>query len=251
MSISVDSHVLFSVDIGGRSVPFITDAVLAMCFVTAAVSLLLFLFTRKLDKVPKGPQLALEMLLNLVNGMTEEKLHHHGKRYAPYIATILLFLAFLNSLAVFNILPSGSFLAWITGNEHLEHVELLLEPPTRNFNVTLCFALITMVVVVVAEFRVKGFKGWLRGFYKPSPIYGFVKILDYIVRPMTLCLRLFGTILGGFIAMSLLYNAMPVALPAVAGVYFDIFDALLHAYVFTFLTLMYLEESVEIHEEVN
>ena len=251
MSISVDSHVYLTIELGGRTIPVITDAVIAMCFVTAVLSLMLYIFTRKLSKVPKGPQLALELLLNMVNGMADEKLHRHGKRYAPYICTILLFLAFLNSLAVFNILPSGSFLAWITGNHHLEHFEILLEPPTRNFNVTLCFALITMIVVIVAEFKVKGFKGWLRGFYKPSPIYGFVKILDYIVRPMTLCLRLFGTILGGFIAMSLLYSAMPIALPAVAGVYFDIFDALLHAYVFTFLTLMYLEESVEIHEEVN
>ena len=251
MRISVESHVYSSVEIGGRSVPFVTDAVIVMWIVTALIILLSFLFTRKLNKVPKGPQILLETLVNFVNNLTYEKMHHHGKYFSPYICTVLLFLGLMNPIAIFNIIPSGEFLAAITGNHNLEHFELLLEAPTRNFNVTLCLALITIFLVIFAEFKFKGFMGWLRGFYKPNPIYGFVKILDYIVRPMSLCLRLFGTILGGFVAMSLIYSAMPIALPAAVSVYFDLFDGLLHAYVFIFLSVMYLAEAVEEPEEVK
>ena len=231
--------------------PLITDAVIAMWVVTAVIIWAVIFFTRRLNKVPKGMQLALEMLLNFVNGMTYEKMHDHGKHFAPFVTTILVFLGVANIIAIFNVLPSGEFLAAITGNHNLEHFEILLEQPTRNFNVTICLALIVIIAVIVAEFRFKGFKGWLRGFYKPNPIYGFVKILDYVVRPMSLCLRLFGTILGGFVAMSLIYRAMPIVLPAVICVYFDLFDGLLHAYVFSFLTVMYLAEAVEEPEEVN
>jgi len=183
--------------------------------------------------------------------MTREKMHDHGKYFDAFISTILLFLGAANIIAIFNILPTGEFLAAVTGVHSLEHFEIPLEPPTRNFNVTLCLALVVIFLVVFAEFKFKGFKGWLRGFYKPNPIYGFVKILDYIVRPMSLCLRLFGTILGGFVAMSLIYRAMPFVLPAAVSVYFDLFDGILHAYVFTFLTVMYLAEAVEEPEEVN
>jgi len=222
-----------------------------MWVVTAVIILAVVLFTRKLEKIPKGPQMVLEILIKFVHDMTYEKMHDHAKHFAPFVSTLLLFLGVANTIAIFNILPSGEFLAAITGNHNLEHFEIALEQPTRNFNVTICLALIVIFTVIAAEFKFKGFKGWLQGFYKPSPIYGFVKILDYVVRPMSLCLRLFGTILGGFVAMSLIYRAMPLVLPAAVCVYFDLFDGLLHAYVFSFLTVMYLAEAVEEHEEVN
>jgi F-type H+-transporting ATPase subunit a len=103
----------------------------------------------------------------------------------------------------------------------------------------------TMAIVVFSEFRYKGIKGWLRGFYQPLPINGFVKVLDYVTRPTSLCLRLFGNMLGGFIVMHLLYYAFPLAAPAFVGIYFDLFDGLLQAYVFVFLTMIYIQEASE------
>ncbi|MDR2888217.1 MAG: F0F1 ATP synthase subunit A, partial [Lachnospiraceae bacterium] len=82
-----------------------------------------------------------------------------------------------------------------------------------------------------------------------SIIFGFVKVLDLVVRPMSLCLRLFGNILGGYIVMTLIYQAFPAIVPAVVGVYFDLFDGGLQAYVFIFLTMLYISEAVEPLEE--
>ncbi|MDR1096242.1 MAG: F0F1 ATP synthase subunit A, partial [Spirochaetaceae bacterium] len=82
-------------------------------------------------------------------------------------------------------------------------------------------------------------------FYRPLPINGFVKVLDYFARPVSLCLRLFGNILGGFIVMNLLYYAFPIVAPALVGVYFDLFDGALQAYVFVFLTMIFLQEASE------
>lgn len=244
MHVSIESRVYASINIGGTSVPFITDAVVTMWIVTLVIALAVVFGTRRLQVVPAGAQKWMEALVDFVNGLTAS-IGEHARHFAPFICTVLLFLAVSNIIAIFNVIPSGSFLAKIFNNPSLETFEFQLEPPTKNINVTACLAIVTIGLVIFSEFRYKGFRGWLRGFYKPSPISAFVKLLDYIVRPLSLCLRLFGNILGGYISMTLLYSAIPLVLPVFVSLYLDLFDGLLQAYVFVFLTVMYLSESVE------
>jgi F-type H+-transporting ATPase subunit a len=73
-------------------------------------------------------------------------------------------------------------------------------------------------------------------------------LLEYIIRPLSLCLRLFGNILGGFVIMLLVEQALPVPLviPAILSLYFDFFDGLIQAVVFTFLTTLFVAEAVEV-----
>ena len=72
-------------------------------------------------------------------------------------------------------------------------------------------------------------------------------LLEYIIRPLSLCLRLFGNILGGFIIMLLIEHALPIPLgiPAFLSLYFDFFDGLIQAVVFVFLTTLFIAEAVE------
>ena len=62
---------------------------------------------------------------------------------------------------------------------------------------------------------------------------------------VSLCMRLFGNVLGAFVIMELLKLLVPVALPVPFSFYFDIFDGLIQAYVFVFLTSMYIKEAIE------
>ena len=62
---------------------------------------------------------------------------------------------------------------------------------------------------------------------------------------MSLCMRLFGNVLGAFVIMEMLKLVVPVIVPAVFSCYFDIFDGLLQAYVFVFLTSLYISEAIE------
>ena len=62
---------------------------------------------------------------------------------------------------------------------------------------------------------------------------------------ISLCMRLFGNVMGAFVVMKLLEHLVPVILPAVFSLYFDFFDGLLQAYVFVFLTGLYIKEAVE------
>lgn len=248
MEHAIQSQEYVSITLFGHRIAFITDAVVVTWIIMAVIMIAVLLLTRKLEMVPTGGQKIAEALVSFVNKLCADNLGHHWRPFAPYMGTVLLYLAFSNVCAIFNLLPSGETMASLTGNNEWLHKALSLHPPTKNFNVTLCLALMSIILVVGAEFRYKGIKGWAQGFYKPTPISGFIKVLDLFTRPLSLCLRLFGNIMGGTIVMALLYSALPIALPIIGAIYFDLFDGLLQAYVFVFLTLIYLSEAVETEE---
>ncbi|MBS6646956.1 MAG: F0F1 ATP synthase subunit A, partial [Clostridiaceae bacterium] len=72
-----------------------------------------------------------------------------------------------------------------------------------------------------------------------------INILELFIRPLSLCMRLFGNVLGAFVVMELIKMVIPVAVPAAFSCYFDIFDGLIQAYVFVFLTSLFIKEAIE------
>ena len=194
------------------------------CVVTwvimAVIALVSFLLTRNLkvtniSRRQAAVEWAVLKLESIVGGLVGEK----GTRYVPYLITVLLYLAIANIAGVFG-----------------------FKPPTKSLNVTAALAVMTIVLVQVAGIRAKGVKLWLKSF---TGIVGLVSILDLFTRPLSLCMRLFGNVLGAFVIMKLLEAVVPVVLPAVFSLYFDFFDGILQAYVFVFLTGMYIKEAIE------
>ena len=72
-----------------------------------------------------------------------------------------------------------------------------------------------------------------------------MNILELGIRPLSLCMRLFGNVLGATVIMELIKMAVPMFIPALASLYFDFFDGLIQAYVFIFLTSLYIKEATE------
>ena len=64
------------------------------------------------------------------------------------------------------------------------------------------------------------------------PIITPINIMEIAIRPVSLCMRLFGNVIGAFVIMELLKMLMPVILPIPFSLYFDIFDGLIQTYVF-------------------
>ena len=64
-----------------------------------------------------------------------------------------------------------------------------------------------------------------------------MNILEIAIRPTSLCMRLFGNVLGAFVIMELIKLVVPVFVPAIFSLYFDLFDGLIKTYVFVFLHL--------------
>jgi F-type H+-transporting ATPase subunit a len=101
------------------------------------------------------------------------------------------------------------------------------------------------VLVEAAGIITKGTKGWLKSFAQPMAAIAFMNVLELLIRPLSLCMRLFGNILGATVIMELAKSVIPVLFPAALSLYFDLFDGAIQAYVFCFLTSLYIKEAVE------
>ena len=119
------------------------------------------------------------------------------------------------------------------------------KPPTKDLNVTAALAIMSIVLVQAAAIRKKSVGGWIKGFTQPVALVTPINILELGIKPLSLCMRLFGNVLGAFVIMELLKAVIPAVVPAVFSLYFDIFDGFLQAYVFVFLTGMYIKEAIE------
>jgi F-type H+-transporting ATPase subunit a len=192
------------------------------------------LLTRRMREIPKKPQLLLEAFIGFVNNFVEENAGHHGKDFAAFLGTIFLFLIAANLAPMLT--PIGGF-----GFEPL----FVIKPLTRDINVTAAFAITVIVTVFFSGLIYKRPLGWLKSLVKPSPIMLPFNLLEYAIKPLSLCLRLFGNILGAYIIMQLIEAVAPIIFPPIAGLYFDLFDGLIQAVVFSFLSTIYIAEAIE------
>jgi F-type H+-transporting ATPase subunit a len=227
---AMEPHVMFTFNLFGLAVD-VTDIVISMWVIMAVMIIFAIVLTRKLTAVPNKKQNVAETIVETINNMVKDAIGpHHWKAFAPYLGTIVLFLIFANTISIFNIIPGEGF---------------KLRPPTRNINVTVCMAIMSIILVNYAGIRYKKMGGWLRSFVEPVPVMLPFKILELFIKPTSLALRLFGNVLGAFIVMELIYMALPAFVPAALSIYFDLFDGILQAYVFMFLTSLYIAEALE------
>jgi len=199
----------------------ITDSVIMMWIVMAFLIIFSLVFTRKLKTIPEGKQNVVEVIVEFIYNFAKDSMGHNGKLFAPYIGTVLLFLIVSNMAAIFNVIPSSEDIYHWTGIEYFKDLNFAIRPPTKDVNVTLTFD----VNGCGGSGRNKGKKG--------VPLMLPFKML------------VFGNILGAVIIMELVYFAFPAVLPAFLSIYFDLFDGILQAYVFVFLTSIYMGEAVE------
>ncbi len=242
---SLNPGEIFNITLFGQKIT-ITDTVVVMWIIMAAIIILAHVLTRNLQTIPKGKQNFIEVVVEFINSLAKNNIGHLGRHFVPYLGTVLIFLIMANTVSIFNILPNGEQLYELTHIEFFKHLpSISMRPPTRDVNATAAMALMSIVLVLAAGIRYKKFSGWLRSFVQPVPVVLPFKVLDYFIRPVSLCFRLFGNILGAFLVMELLYAAIPLILPAAVSIYFDLFDGILQAYIFVFLTSLYISEAVE------
>jgi len=214
---------VFGFDVGGVHIG-IDETTVVSWIIMAAVVILSVILTRNLKVTGKlsKRQLILETVYEKAVGFFKDIVGEKGIRYIPWLMSIALFIGISNAIGIFG-----------------------LKPPTKSMQVTLAMALTSIVIVEYAAYKDKGVKGRLKAFTKPLAIVTPINLLEIIIKPLSLCMRLFGNIIGAFIIMELIKAVVPVAVPVALSLYFDIFDGLLQAYIFVFLTALYIKEAVE------
>ncbi len=201
----------------------IYESVLVTWIIMAFVFLLCICVTRilKVENPGKGQivlESALSGLYNFFKGVMSEDCY----RYIPYLMAVAVYIAIANLIGVLG-----------------------FKPPTKDINVTAALSVMSIILIEFVGFRQKGMKKWLKSFAEPVPVVLPINILEVFIRPLSLCMRLFGNILGSFVIMELLKLVCPLFLPSVFSLYFDFFDGLIQAYVFVFLTALFIKEAVE------
>jgi F-type H+-transporting ATPase subunit a len=134
-----------------------------------------------------------------------------------------------------------------------------LQPAASDLNQTLAMAVVVILVVQVYSLRVQGLRGYLRRFTKPFEFNWVVRVvfiplnlIEEIVKPITLSLRLFGNIFAGLVMVQLL-SELPVFIawiPVTAWKLFDVlFIGTIQAFIFMLLTVIYFGMAREGLEE--
>ena len=220
---------VFGFDVAGVHIGFDEGTVVSWIII-AVMTVLTIILTRgfKIEGEISKRQLLLEMCYEKAESFFKTIMSEKVEKYIPWLMSMALFIGISNMVGLFG-----------------------FKPPTKSMQVTLAMALTTIVLVEYCAFKDKGIKGRLKAFTKPVWIVTPINILEIFTKPLSLCMRLFGNIIAAFTIMELI-KAVPftkLGVPAVFSLYFDLFDGLLQAYIFVFLTAIYLEEAVEEAEE--
>ena len=211
---------------------FNLDTIWTTAIAAGFVLLLGFLARRALtretaDHVPTKIQLLWETVVKEVNTQVEDNLGKVHPYVTPLAISLFFFILFANWL---ELLPTAL-------NDHVH----LTPAPTADTNLTYAMALLVMVSVWVYGIRQKGVKGYFKHFVEPFPILLPLNILEELIKPLTLALRLFGNIFAGGIMLALI-GLMPLYLlwaPNLIWKLFDMFIGGIQAFIFALLTVLY------------
>jgi F-type H+-transporting ATPase subunit a len=123
-----------------------------------------------------------------------------------------------------------------------------LRPPTADITMTFALAFMTFIFINVYGIRKKGSIGRIKALASPTPVVFIFRVIAEIAIPVSMACRLFGNMLGGMIVIDLLYMALgsgAVAIPSVAGLYFNVFHPMMQTFIFVTLTLTFINEAIE------
>jgi F-type H+-transporting ATPase subunit a len=205
-------------------------------FIGAAITfLILFIGSRILKDRPGAYQVIVEDLYgfgrNLGGQVGEE-----GRKWFPYSLSLFVFLLVLNLM---GLVPNSY-------------------PVTSNISFTLTLAILTFILTQYEGFRRNGPVTYIKSFVPPGlpwkplmvPFMWFIEVLGEFTKPLTLGMRLYANILAGhlliFVFLSFIlyfgtYMAVISVPVAVVLFAFEIFVAVLQAYIFAILTQVYIE----------
>ncbi|MBO0790060.1 MAG: F0F1 ATP synthase subunit A [Ktedonobacteraceae bacterium] len=239
-----------------------------------AIIVLLIVFgfgLRKRNLIPSGLQNALEwmieFLLGLVEGVSGKE---KGKRFFPLVATFFIFIMVANLL---DVIPGVDTLGTVHGAAHpvqLGPIALLfgedsnklipwLRPATTDLNLNISMAIVSVVATQFFGFHVLGSKEQLSKYFNFRALFtkgpmglvdvfvGLLEVVSELGRIISFSFRLFGNVFAGSVLLAVFAFLLPVV-ATVVFIPFEMFVAIIQAFVFSFLTLLFMEVGTTSHE---
>lgn len=205
--------------IGGME---ITETVTTTWLIMALLVIFAYISTRALEEIPRGVQNVVELFVESIENLTASTMGRDKLGFAPYMGTLAMYITAANLAGLFA-----------------------LRPPTADLNTTLALSFITFISIHYFGMKRKGAVKYLKEFAQPMPLLLPLNIIGELSTPISLSFRLFGNMLGGVIIMYLLYQAIPIIIPILPHVYFDLFAGILQSFIFVMLSMVFISLAMD------
>jgi len=218
----------------------------------------LWMVTRKATAgVPSKTQAFVELLIDFVNEQVKGIFHGELKTVAPLALTVFVWVLFMNAMDFLPVDVMGLFY------EHVLHQHNWRGVPTADVNTTFALALSVFALMIFYNIKVKGIGGWVHELFC-SPFGGnpllwpfnlLFNAVEYLSKPLSHSLRLYGNMYAGEIIFLLLglWAATGIVGTVLGGILhlgwsiFHILIVALQAYIFMMLTIVYVAMAHEHH----
>jgi F-type H+-transporting ATPase subunit a len=200
----------------------ITTTVITTWFILLALGLFCWLVTLRLSDSPGAVQTAIEALVTIIEKAVADVAPQQAKQLTPFIGSLWIFLV-INNLS--GLIPG-------------------VHSPTRDLSATSALAIVVFLSVHWYGIRIQGIKNYLTHYLRPSPILLPFHIVSEITRTVALAVRLFGNMMSLEMA-ALLVLLVAGFLAPVPILMLHIIEALVQAYIFGMLALVYVAGGIQ------
>jgi F-type H+-transporting ATPase subunit a len=230
-SLTIGSHITWRVL--GQTIN--VDTVLSTLVAGAIVlGIGFFLRAKATSGVPGKLQLIVETILDAADNQVASAMGEAGRPIVPLAFTLFVYILIANWL---ELIPTG-------------HSPQYLPAPSSDVNFTAALAVFVVVLVHVTWIHKQGWRAYLGHYARPFLVFLPVNVIEELVKPVTLALRLFGNIFSG--AVLLLIIATPALAAWIApipllDVVWKVFDGAfigpIQAFIFSLLTILYFQSA--------
>lgn len=211
-------------------------------FMIVAASFIIFYFIIALSGkklIPNRLQLSAELFYNLITSTLNQNVGEKGKKFVPLIFTLFMFIMTCNLLGM---VPYGFTVT--------SHISVTFTLAMMVFLLVTLLGFIKNGLHFLSLFLPAGTPWWL------APLMIVIELFAYLARPVSLSLRLAANmvaghvllkVLAGFVvSMAFYLKILPIPFISVL-IGFEIFVAILQAYIFTILSCVYLNDAINLH----
>lgn len=204
----------------------ITETVITTWAIILILTTLAWLTTRRLLNRPSASQAATEGIISTIESAIANVAPHHVKQLLPFIGTLWIFLVVAN---ISGLIPG-------------------VHSPSRDLSATSALAFLVFLASPWYGVRDQGLKAYLHHYIVPNPILLPFHIISEITRTIALAVRLFGNIMSLEMAAMLILLVAGFLAP-IPILMLHIIEALVQAYIFGMLALVYIAGGLQSQHE--
>jgi len=216
--------------------------------------------------VPSKGQAFVEMVVEFVEGQVKDVFHGDRRFIAPLALTIFMWVLFMNAMDLLPLDLAAGIITLFGGHEVAHHTYLRVVP-TADVNTTFAMSLGVFVLTIFYSIKAKGFGGWtmelLTAPFHAEGALGKIalvipnivlNLVEYLSKPVSLAMRLFGNMYGGELVFMLIAGLLVSWITFLPGVLFGAFWGIFHiliillqAFIFMMLTVVYISMAHDHH----